>query len=131
MLQGLYSGVNVFTCYYTLIDHIVPKDITLNGFADDHSLRKSFPASSRTQEQQTKHIMELIFNNIKEWRDSMHLKLNSDKTEYIMFRSQQQLTKIFLEPPLAGPDLIELSNKVKYFGGLLDNTLSFDQHVSS
>ena len=52
-------------------------------------------------------------------------------TEYIMFGSQQQLTKINPEPLHAGPDLIELSNRVKYLGALLDNTLSFDPHVSS
>ena len=61
----------------------------------------------------------------------MHLKLISDKTEYIMFGSWQQLTKINLEPLRAGPDLIKLSDKIKYLGGLLDSTLSFDEHVSS
>ena len=49
--QGSCSGANVFTCYCSSIDQIVPKDITLNGFADDHLLRKSFPAGNRIQEQ--------------------------------------------------------------------------------
>ena len=40
--QGLCSGANVFTCYCSSIDQIVPKDITLNGFADDYSLSKSW-----------------------------------------------------------------------------------------
>ena len=70
--QGSCSGANVFTWYCSLIDQVAPRDITLNGFSDDHSLRKSFLAGSRTQEQQTKHIMELTFNNIKEWMDSVH-----------------------------------------------------------
>ena len=131
MPQGSCSGANVFTCYCSSIDQLVPKDITLNGFADDHSLRKSFQAGNRTQEQQAKLRMEHTFSNIKEWMDSMPLKLNSEKTEYIMFGSHQQLTKINPEPLHAGPDLIELSNKVKYLGALLDNTLSFDLHVSS
>ena len=48
-----------------------------------------------------------------------------------MFGSHQQLSKINPEPLQASPDLIKLSNKVKYLGGLLDNTLSFDQQVSS
>ena len=48
--QRSCSGANVFTCYCSSIDQIVPKDITLNGFADDHSLRKSFPAGNRMQE---------------------------------------------------------------------------------
>ena len=131
MPQGSCSGANVFTCYCSLIDQIVPKDIILNGFANDHSHRKSFPAANRTQEQQAKHRMEFTFSNIKEWMDSMNLKLKSEKTEYIMFGSCQQLTKINPEPVRAGPDLMELSNKVKYLGTLLDNTLSFDQHISS
>ena len=111
--QGSCSGANVFTCYCSFIDQIVPKDITLNGFADDHSLRKSFPAGNRTWEQQAKHRMELTFSNIKEWMDSMHLKLNSEKTEYIMFGSCQQLTKINPEPLQTGPDLIELQQQGK------------------
>ena len=129
--QGLCSGVNVFTCYCSLIDQIVPKDITLNGFTNDHSLRKSFRAGNRTQEQQAKLRMEHTFSSIKEWMDSMCLKLNSEKTEYIMFGSCQQLTKVNLEPLHAGPDLTEFSNKVKYLVSPLDNTLSFDLHVSS
>ena len=91
----------------------------------------SFLAGNKGQEQKTKKIMEFNLNSTEEWMDSMHLKLTSDKTEYIMFRSQQQLTKINLEPLRAGPNLIKLSNKVKYLDGLLDSTLSFDQHVSS
>ena len=99
-------------------------------FANDHSLRKSFPVGNRTQEQ-AKQQNGTHFSDITECMDSMHLKLNSEKTEYVMFGSRQQLTKINLEPLQAGPDLIELSNKVKYLDTLLDNTLSFDQHISS
>ena len=92
--QGSWSGANVFTCYCSLIDQIVHKNITLNRFADDHSLRKSFPAGKGAQVQQAKHRMELTFSNIKEYMDSMCLKLTSEKTEFIMFGSRQQLTKI-------------------------------------
>ena len=48
-----------------------------------------------------------------------------------MFGSQQQPTKINLDPLRAGSDVIKLNDKIKYLGGLLDSTLSFDQHVSS
>ena len=59
----------------------------------------------------------------------MQLKLNSDKTEYILFRSKQQLNKAAHEPFTAGPDCIDLGNKVKYLGGVLDNTLNFESHI--
>ena len=54
--------------------------------------------------------------------DKMQLKLNSHKTECILFRSKHQLNKAAKEPLKLGPDLIELSDNVKYLGGDLDNT---------
>ena len=36
--QGSCSGVNIFTCYYSLINMEVTESININGFADDHSL---------------------------------------------------------------------------------------------
>ena len=62
--------------------------------------------------------------------DKMGLILNSDKTECILFGSKNQLNKAAQEPLKAGPDLIELTNKVKYLGEVLDNTLNFESHVS-
>ena len=62
--------------------------------------------------------------------DKMQFKLNSDRTECILFGSKHQLNKAAHEPFRTGPDLIELSNKVKYLGGVLDNTLNFKLHVS-
>ena len=60
--------------------------------------------------------------------DKMQLKLNSDKTEYILFGWKQQLNTAADEPFKV--DLIELRNKIKYLGGVLDNTLNFESHVS-
>ena len=102
MPQGLCSSANVFTCYCSLIDQIVPKDITLNGFADDHSLRKSFPAGNRTQEQQVKHRMELTFSDIKEWMDSMCPKLKLRKNSISLWKSIFSGTEqFFLEHKLS------------------------------
>ena len=63
--QGSCSGVNIFTCYNTLIDKVVPENIIINGFADDHSLRKSFPASDTQNEKCTKEKLENAFATIK------------------------------------------------------------------
>ena len=60
----------------------------------------------------------------------MWLKVNSVTTECILFGSKQQLSKAAHEPLKAGSDLIELSNKVKYLGGVLGNTLNFESHIS-
>ena len=40
--QGSTQGAYLFICYASTLNEIVPKSLTLNGFADDHSIRKSF-----------------------------------------------------------------------------------------
>ena len=44
--QGSASGANLFTAYCAPIESVIPADITINGFADDHSIRKPFNADS-------------------------------------------------------------------------------------
>ena len=45
--------------------------------------------------------------------DTIHLKLNSNKTEYILVKSQAQLKKISPEPLNAYSNLIEISKVVR------------------
>ena len=111
VLWGWCSGAYLFTCYFPLIDNQINNYITLNGFTDDHSICKNFKAGNKNQKQQTKTDLEEAFKQIKCCMDTMHLKLNVDKTEYILFWSQAQLKKISPEPLNAHGDLIETAKK--------------------
>ena len=62
--------------------------------------------------------------------DTMHLKLNPDKTEYILFGSQQQLKKTSSEPLNAHGDPIAISDAMRYVGGFLDQHLNFKKHIN-
>ena len=79
MSQGLCSGANIFTCYSTLINEVIPEDKVINGFADDYSLRISFPASDTQKEKCTQENLKATFATIKSWMDQMILKLNAKK----------------------------------------------------
>ena len=83
--QGSCSETNIFTCYCALIADTTPDSITINGFADDQSIGKNYTATDKNQEIRTKEKLETTVTNIKYWMDTVHLKLNSDKTEYIKF----------------------------------------------
>ena len=63
--------------------------------------------------------------------DSMHLKLNMDKTEFIIFGSKHQLRKLDKSPLDANGDLIHKSKVVRYLGGHLDASLTFETHIKS
>ena len=61
--------------------------MTLSGFADDHSIRGSFPARLPTAEKRTIITMEDTLTKIADWMTSMWLKLNGEKTKFILFGS--------------------------------------------
>ena len=79
--QGSCSWANIFTCYSTLIDKVVPGDIMTNGFTDDHSLRKWFNASDTKEEKYIKEKPEATIATIKSRMDKMRLKLNAEKNK--------------------------------------------------
>ena len=63
--------------------------------------------------------------------DTMHLKVNPDKTEYILFGTWQQLKKTSQQETHhahGGP--IAASDAVRYLGGFLDQHLNFKKHIN-
>ena len=93
VLQGSVSGANLFMAYCAPIESVIPACITINGFTDDHSLRKSFITNNRDHEHQTISMLMDTVTTIASWMDTMCLKLNPDKTEFIMFGYRSQLVK--------------------------------------
>ena len=75
-------------------DEIV-KDLILNGFTDDHSVRKAFKPEKldHCQELNTTAVIEKSMLDIKSWMDAVRLKMNNSKTEFIYFGGSKQLEK--------------------------------------
>ena len=128
--QGSCAGAVLFTAYCSPIEDQIERDCTLNGFADDHSIRKSFKAGNKIQEHDTRSEIQYSLLNVKTWMSQMKLKINGEKTEYIMFGNQIQLAKCDNDPLVFDSDLIQLSKCVKYLGGHLDSNLSFKDHIA-
>ena len=60
----------------------------MQGFADNHMLRNSFELDDK-QDQQTKiKDMEGALQDTQKWMNAMWLKLNPDKTEFILIDNQ-------------------------------------------
>ena len=56
--QGSCSGVNLFSCYCSLITTAIPNSLDINGFADDHSIRTKYKASDTTRAWEAKKMLE-------------------------------------------------------------------------
>ena len=70
----------MFTVYASTMQSIVPDDIDLHGFVDDHVLKNSFRASSRVDEKESILSLESTSVDVKLWMDQNRLKMNDDKT---------------------------------------------------
>ena len=90
--QGSVQGAFLFIAYASTIQEVMKEDLTLTGFADDHSICKQFKSGTR-QEHDTIATLESSLKDIKAWMDAVRLKLNKSKTEFIYFGSGQQLLK--------------------------------------
>ena len=99
--QESTQGAYLFNCYASTLSKIVPDSLTLNSFAEDHSIRRIFkPETSNTNkgnksppENNIIAIMEKSMHDIKAWMEAVKLKLNEAKTEFIYFGSRKQVSK--------------------------------------
>ena len=130
MPQGSCAGANIFNLYCSPLSEVIPPNLQLSGFADDHSVCKSFKAVDRQMEHNTISELEDCMINVKSWMDQTRLKMNPSKTEFINFGSRQQLAKCTHNTINIAGDLILRSDIIRYLGVWMDKELNFKQHVT-
>ena len=67
---------------------------------------------------------------VKNWMDHNRLKMNSDKTEFILIGSWQQLQKCHSKQININSENIAKSETIKYLGAMIDSNLSFRKHIT-
>ena len=85
--QGSCSSANIFICHCLLMKDQINNSIPLTAFTDDHSICKNFKIGNNLEEHKTKTDLEEAFAQLKCWMDTICLKWNPSKTEYILFGS--------------------------------------------
>ena len=128
--QGSCSGAYLFNLHCSTLNDIIPSDLHLSGFTDDHSVRKEFPANDRNAELQTKEEIKECMVNRRSWMDQVRLKMNSAKTEFIYFGSKVQLSKCVIAHLNVNDKIVERAKVIKSLGAWLDAQLSFKEHTT-
>ena len=128
--QGSILGPVLFSAYISTLRLEVPGSIDLIGFADDHVLKKDFLASKGNEEDNTIYQLQNCCTKVKNWMDHNRLKMNSDKTEFILIGSKQQLQKCYTKQININSENIIMSETIKYLGAWIDSNLSFKKHIT-
>ena len=128
--QGSILGPVLFSTYISTLRLEVPRSIDLIGFADNHVMKKDFLASKCNDEDNTIHQLQDCCMRVKNWMDHNRLKMNSNKTEFILIGSKQQLQKCYTSQININSENIIMSETIKYLGAWLDSNLSFKKHIT-
>ena len=127
--QGSAAGANFFVAYCESLPSVIDPQICLQGFADDHFMHKTCKPN---QEDLTSTLLLLstTFDRVQGWMDGMRLKLNSEKTEFIIIGHPKQLSKLNTKSVNVGSATIEASDCVKCLGTHIDRNLNFRTHTT-
>ena len=124
--QGSILVPILFTLYTTPLRKICNKHaVTYHLYADDQQLYLAFkPSNAGAKEQCIKQLQGCIAD-IHKWMSANMLKLNDDKTEFIMFGTNHQLRKsdsVSTRIAIGNTNVLSV-NHVHNLGFLMDNTL--------
>jgi hypothetical protein len=128
--QGSCAGPILFTDYAsTLASQINDFNIQIMGYADDHSLYDAFPANSRASELTTMNNLQECLVSVRDWMSRNRLKMNDEKTEFILFGNHVQLNKCNTCSIKVGEAEVNKSNSIKYLGVWLDSEMKMVNHI--
>ena len=74
--------------------------------------------------------LEMCTTRINNWMIVNRLKMNKDKTEFILFGSRYHLPKCEASSIDICGDTVVKSSKIKLLGACLDENLSFKSHIN-
>ena len=130
--QGSVLGPKFFTMYTKPVGEICKKHgLSHHFYADDSQLYLSFkPTSKITQEEAIRRV-ENCLDEIVAWMNRNMLKLNADKTELILFFSQNNEKHVETITIKIGKTEIKQSECVRNLGAFLDSKMNMDKHINT
>ena len=128
--QGSVLGPLLFSIYTSSLGKLIEScGVGRQFFADDSQLIESFSPDPNDVSRVVKKL-ELCCQEIKVWMTKNRLKLNEEKTEAILIGSKENRELVGLKSICVGDAKIEIVNKVRNLGLIIDSNLSMTDHIN-
>ena len=129
--QGSVLGPQLYCDYTTPLGTIIRNFlISFHMYADDSQLYKS--VLPNIEEDQLTAISQLqnCISEISDWMNKNKLKLNEDKTEFLIAGTSHQHAKIMINSLSVSGAIIPASPYVKNLGVIIDSELTLSDHMT-
>ena len=128
--QGSVLGPFLFCLYTTSMSQIInTHDVSHHMYADDTQV---YIELSQSDTHKSLSSLSDCLTDISLWMKASKLKLNSDKTEFIIIGTKQQRHKLSNHFPVKLLDNdISPSDNVRNLGVIFDSDFSFHKHISN
>ena len=103
----------------------------MHTYADETQLYISFNADSRAEQSAALSAMQNCTADIRKWMLQDRLRLNDDKTEFIIIGKRQQLAKVNIDSMQVSESSITPARRVKNLGCWFDGQLKMDTQINS
>ena len=128
--QGSCLGRLLFVVYASKIFEIVDKhNLEIHCYADDSQLYLSFCPNNIANQEAALARVERCIEDIRDWMLNDKLKLNDDKTEFIIIGTSQQLAKVSINTLRVGTATITPVSSARNLGSWFDSKLTMAIHI--
>ena len=127
--QGSVLGARLYSMYaYPMSTIIVKHNLQYHSYADDTQI---YLQCDNTEDaiKGTINRLERCIADVSAWMKKNSLKINEDKTEFIIFHRNKELIRSYSLQ--VGDNSILLSNSTKILGVSFDQKMTLDQHITN
>ena len=129
--QGSCLGSLLFVLYASKIFQIVDKHLPgIHCYADDSQLYLSFCPNASVNQEVALARMESCIDDIRNWMLNDKLKLDDDKTEFLIIGASQQLAKVTISSLRVGNSAITPVSSARNLGSWFDAKLTMATHIT-
>ena len=130
--QGSCAGPVLYNMYSSIMDKLRQGYlVNLLGYADDKTLNDTFNLNSKSDEDRKRHNMENNLSGIAKWTHENRLKLNNEKTDFIVLARERQRKKVTSVEIGIDGIMVGAADEIKYVGMWLDHSLTMKKQVAT
>ena len=129
--QGSILGPKQFISYSSPLADIARKNqLKLHLYADDTQLYLAFEPTDPSKKVSVEHL-EACIAKIRSWMAENFLKLNDDKTEFLILGTCDQLKKLSPTVLHIGDSEIKPTVSARNIGAIFDSNMKMEKHIDT